>query len=173
MTSACLCSGSCSPWTEAAWISGASSKLCCSTPLSRHALIAVIAYLLILPLLHHLAVLASTRWCSVARPSQADPRIVSSYQAPQQQGQYGSIAASASGPPPRVKLVLLGDSVRYVGRPLLQQQHQHASIQLVAPTRSCRSGQKPKHNMHTDASASIVQLQGSRSTSAAALGCES
>lgn len=45
-----------------------------------------------------------------ARPSQADPRIVSSYQAPQQQGQYGSIAASASGPPPRVKLVLLGDS---------------------------------------------------------------
>jgi hypothetical protein len=53
-----------------------------------------------------------TRSCPAARPSQADPRIVQNYQAPQQQGQYGSVAATASGPPPRVKLVLLGDSVR-------------------------------------------------------------
>lgn len=46
-----------------------------------------------------------------ARPSQADPRIVRDYQPPHQQGQQRSVAAAAAGPPPRVKLVLLGDSV--------------------------------------------------------------
>lgn len=44
-----------------------------------------------------------------ARPSQADPRIVRSYQPPEGQ-QHRAAAASAAGPPPRVKLVLLGDS---------------------------------------------------------------